>query len=72
MPKVTLSYTLPEEREEYAITMAAGDYYAVLFDLDNFLRSKLKYEELTESDEAVYRDVRRKLNDLISEYNVEI
>ena len=72
MPKVTLEFNLPEEQEEFKTAASAPDMSLVLWDFSQFLRSKIKYEELSESDYKVYETVREKLFEIASEHNVEI
>jgi hypothetical protein len=45
MPKVTLSFNLPEEREEYEMTLKASSYYCTLHDLYQLLRTERKHGE---------------------------
>ena len=44
MPKATLEFSLPEEREEYETTMNAACYYGALFELYTWLRQQWKYD----------------------------
>lgn len=64
--KITMSFNIPEENEEFQIAKDGGKYLAVIEDLDNFLRSKLKYEgdSLTDEQYHVYEAVRDKLREL--------
>ena len=48
MPKNTLEFNLPEDREELNHALNAGAYISALQDIDNYLRGRLKYEELDE------------------------
>lgn len=45
MPKVTIVFNLPEEREEYEMHMKASSYYCALWDLYQFLRADSKHGE---------------------------
>jgi hypothetical protein len=65
--KAVLEFTLPEEREEHETALNGPKYRAVLSDLSQFLRSKLKYETLTQEQAAAYEDVRRELSHLLDE-----
>lgn len=58
---------LPEEQDEFTIYSHAQDFYAVLCELDNWLRHKIKYEERKE-----YQVIRDELNRLMNEKNVYI
>jgi len=63
----TLKFDLPEERDDFEIAVNGWKYRSVLWDLDNFLRSKLKYEELNDGEYAVYEKVREQLWNLLNE-----
>ena len=64
MPKAILEFNLPEEREEFENAHKGVHYLIVIEDLDNFLRAKLKYTELTEEQATIYQEVRDKLWEL--------
>ncbi len=61
-----LKFNLPEERIEFEQACDAGHYVCVIEELDNFLRSKLKYggDTLTEEQYHVYETIREKLREL--------
>lgn len=61
MPKVTLTFKIPEEQEELKIAQDGGKYLYALDELNNYLRKKIKYEEHTEAEYAIYEDIRTKL-----------
>lgn len=52
MPKAKLIFTLPEEQEEYATCMAAGELMVACEEVDNRCRALLKWTE-SPSDDAV-------------------
>lgn len=65
--KATLQFLLPEEKEEFKYAQD-GVYYSIAIDeFDNFLRSKLKYEELSEAEHEIYQTIRTKFNDIVRE-----
>lgn len=45
--KGILSFTLPEEQEEFEQAQNAGKMHAVIDDLFNLIRTKIKYENKT-------------------------
>lgn len=67
MPKVTLEFNLPEEQTEFDDARKGTRTSIILFDMDNYLRSKLKYSELTEEQAEIYQEVRDMLTSLINE-----
>jgi len=70
--RVTMEFDLPEEREE--LNSALTDYRAglVLWDLDEWLRRKPKYEELPEKEDAIYDTVRMLLHELCDAHDYNL
>lgn len=44
MPKLKLKFKLPKEEAEANFALKGGDYFAVLYDLDQRLRDVTKYD----------------------------
>lgn len=61
----TLTYKLPEEREEFLTALNAGTYVSVLIELDNWLRSTLKYTDEPANREDA-RVMLQELRDLLT------
>ena len=59
--KATLTFDLPEEQEEFELASNAVNYSIALSDIDNYLRSKIKYADLTEEQYKVYEEIREQL-----------
>jgi hypothetical protein len=73
MAKATITFTLPEEQVEFHDAVHAGDYKAVLWDLNQKLRGKLKYDTtLDDSSATAYQDARDMLHELLNDYGVSI
>jgi len=70
--RATLKFDLLEERDEFETAVNGWKYRSVLWDLDNFLRSKLKYEELNDSEYVVYEKIREQLWNLLNEDNLTL
>ena len=70
--KATLSFNLPEEREEFELAQQGSSCSIVLFDLDQFLRNKIKYENLTELEEKIYQELRDKLHEFAHDKGVSV
>lgn len=70
--KATLEFNLPEENEEFETASNAWKYKSVLWEMDNYLRNKLKYEELKGEEYVAYEQVREHLWSLINEENVTL
>lgn len=60
-----LKFNLPEDSEEFAVASRAQDLYFVIYDLDQYLRSELKYKELDEVTYKAYENIRDKLYDIL-------
>lgn len=67
MSKVILEFSLPEEQAEYDLAYNGARLNVVIEDLDNYLRNRLKYDELTEEQYQTYERVRAKLTELRNE-----
>ena len=74
MPRVTIEFNLPDEQYDFEQTVNAGKYRTVLWDLDQFLRSKTKYasDDATEEQIAAYYELRDELHKLMEEYNITL
>ncbi len=64
MPKATLTFQLPEEADEFDLAYNGARLSVIIADLDNYLRSKIKYENLPEEQEKIYQEIRDKLLEL--------
>ena len=65
--KATLEFNLPEDKEDFDYANNGFNYFMVLTEFDQWLRSEYKYNE----KEEMY-EVRQKLNEIINENNVKI
>ena len=71
--KAKLEFNLPEEKDEFDYACNGLKYCAALGELDNFLRSKIKYDQnLTDEQYKVYEDVRSKLWEILNEEGISI
>lgn len=70
--KAMLRFTLPEESEEHQTALDGWRWRAVVEELDNHLRNKLKYEDLTEEDDELYQSVRDELHSIMDSNNVAL
>jgi hypothetical protein len=65
--KAILEFTLPEEKEEYTVARKGIDYKIAIDEFSDFLRSQLKYGELSEEKDAVYDEIREKWIEILQE-----
>jgi hypothetical protein len=66
-PDAVLRFKLPEDKEEFEVAAKSVDLYLALWDLDQWLRGKLKWDcEYKDAEEAL--DATRKhLNEIMDE-----
>jgi hypothetical protein len=69
--KGTLSFSLPMENEEFKVAQEGSARRAVLDTFDNYLRNKLKYEELSDEQHKIYQEVRDELWKTKQEFDIE-
>jgi hypothetical protein len=68
----TLTFTLPEEQEEFYHAAKGAEWRIVVEDMDGWLRSKLKYEELTPEQDAAYEEARKHLFSILEERGLQL
>lgn len=62
-----LKFNIPEENVEFERANLGNDLCSILWNFDQLLRSKYKYEEV---EEASLYDVRDWLRDVMLDYNI--
>lgn len=73
MAKATITFNLPDEQQEFMDAVHASDYKAVIQDLDQRLRSKIKHDDTIDNQtELAFQSVRDMLNGLLEEYKVSL
>jgi hypothetical protein len=70
--KAKLIFNLPEDTEDYETAVNGWKFKLVLGELDEHLRSKLKYSELTEGQGTAYQEARETLWVLINEQRISL
>ena len=71
MPKAVLRFKLPEEQSEFNSALKGGNFKSVLWELDQWLRGKLKYpaEDAPQVVLDAYQEMRTKLNELAADHD---
>jgi len=59
--KATLEFNLPEEQEEFRVASDAGSTMSVVEDVLNYIRNRLKYEDLPADVAEALEEVRNRL-----------
>ena len=68
----TLTFTLPEEQEEFYYAAKGADWRIVLEDMDAHLRSRLKHEDLPEDVDKALDAARQHLYALVAERGLSL
>ena len=67
MSKGVLIFKLPEEQQEFQVASRANVLAYIVTELQEFLRQKVKYADISVQDRDTYEIVRTQLNDLIND-----
>ena len=67
MAKVTVEFDSVEEIDDMEWCLNGRKWWSVAFDLDQYFRSRMKYEELTEEAYNAVEQAREKLRELMQE-----
>jgi hypothetical protein len=68
----TLTFTLPEEQEEFYHAAKGAEWRCALEDMDAYLRSRLKHEDLSEDVDAALDAARQHLHALVAERGLSL
>lgn len=72
MPKAMLKFDLPEEDTEFQSAVHGAAYKAILWNLDQMLRSHVKYGGHDALANAAYQEVRDFLRGELSAHGIDI
>ena len=70
--KATITFTLPDEEHEYRSAIEGKKMRVILWDVDQFLRAKMKYEELSDGQYDAFKETREHLRRLLIEENIDL
>jgi len=68
--RAVLKFDLPGEKVEFDSAVRGFELACQVWEYDQWLRGKLKYEELGEGEGKAYEDAREKLRDFIDVDNL--
>jgi hypothetical protein len=68
----TLTFTLPEEQEEFYLAAKGADWRLVLEDMDNYLRGRLKHEDVSEDAATALDAARERLYTLVADRGLSL
>jgi len=70
--KVILEFNLPEENDEHEIAINGWKYRRVLYELDNELRSRIKWDHHKDWDYDTCEKIRQLISDMCIEERIDI
>lgn len=70
--KATIEFNLPEEEREHMRMLKSLDLVLAITQMDNYLRGKVKYEELNEDVYNAFVSAREKLHSILNEHNINL
>jgi hypothetical protein len=71
--KATLTFNLPEDNEEFNRAIKAADYYVCLFDLFQYLKREIKYnEQLSDIERSTFETIKEEFNGILTENGIEL
>jgi len=70
--RVILEFNLPDDTEAYKSARQGADLEAACWEFTQYLRNKLKYEQLTGEQYNAYEDARSKFWEFREAYGVKI
>jgi hypothetical protein len=68
----TLTFSLPEEQEEFYHAAKGAEWRMMLEDMDGYLRGRLKHEGLPEDVDAALDAARQHLHALVAERGLSL
>jgi hypothetical protein len=70
--KAVLEFNLPEDDHEFEMATSGSKFHSVLWDMDQYLRSKIKYAPDDMSDDTLntLEQCRSQLHEFMGSYNV--
>ena len=72
MAKVTIEFNTIEEQHELELCINASKWYSIVWDYSEYLRTKIKYGELSDDAYKAIEEVREKLHELLNDEGLKI
>lgn len=70
--KAKLIFNLPEDNHEWYNATKGASMHSTLWEYDQWLRSKIKYEDLNDEQYKVYQGCRDRLRQLLYDNDINI
>ena len=68
--KAQLTFKLPEEQEEFNDAVNGNAFKAVIWEIDQYMRSQIKHNDLPDLVEMKIVEIRDELRGIMDEHNV--
>ena len=70
--KAILEFNLPDDDHEFEMATKGAHFHSVLWEMDQYLRGKIKYAPDDMSDDTLktFEESRSQLHEIMSSYNV--
>ena len=72
MPKVTIEFNSIDEHHELELCINADKWYNIVSDYSEYLRTKIKYGELSDDAYKAIEEAREKLHELLNDEGLKI
>jgi len=72
MPKVTIEFNTIDEQHELELCINASKWYSIVSDYSEYLRTKIKYGELSDDAYKAIEEAREKLHELLNDEGLKI
>jgi hypothetical protein len=72
MPKVTIEFNTIEEQHELELCINASKWYSIVCDYSEYLRTKIKYDELSDDAYKAIEEAREKLHELLNDEGLKL
>ena len=69
--KAKLEFSLPEDQDEFTLATKGSLYYCCLFDIAEYIRSRIKNEE-SETKLIVLSEVQQEFFNILDSFNVNL
>lgn len=70
--KAILEFNLEEDRDEFRNAIDGSGLRAAMWEMDQWLRSKVKYGMLPEAEEKAFREAREELHSILESHQVSV
>jgi len=72
LARATLTFHIPEEADEFRCALHGGTYKSALWSFDQYLRNRVKHEQLEPAVYDALQHARTELHSMLSEHGVTL